>query len=177
MFSFGKKPPAGRAKPAAASAGDQKRGAYRASVEFPVLYTVEGRPGSRTATANDLSASGMRLIGDEDLSYGSVLDFHFTLPNELIRSVHVEKEIEEKSPLGNRKKWILVPPPPFDPMSVRAKVVIAFFNVRRRKFAHGIQFLSDDERFRDEIARFIHLWQLRQLRERAERELGSSSPR
>jgi c-di-GMP-binding flagellar brake protein YcgR len=172
VFSFGKKTTssADRRTGGGASGGDQKRTAYRASVEFPVLYVVEGRAGTRAATANDLSAGGMRLMGDEDFINGSILDFRFTLPNDLIRTVQVEKEIEEKSPFGNRKKRILVPPPPFDPMTIRAKVVIAFLNTKRKKFAHGIQFVDADDRFHDEIARFIHLWQLRLIRMRAERD-------
>ena len=173
VFSFGKKPaaaPVRRSAASAASGNDQKRTAYRASVEFPVLYIVEGRAGTRAATANDLSAGGMRLMGDEDFINGSILDFRFTLPNDLIQSVQVEKEVDEKSPFGNRKKRILVPPPPFEPMNIRAKVVIAFLNVKRKKFAHGIQFVDANDRFHDEIARFIHLWQLRLLRLRAERD-------
>jgi len=173
VFSFGKKPTSAtdrRPNSGGGGGNDQKRTAYRASVEFPVLYVVEGRAGTRAATANDLSAGGMRLMGDEDFINGSILDFRFTLPNDLIRTVQVEKEIEEKSPFGNRKKRILVPPPPFEPMNIRAKVVIAFLNVKRKKFAHGIQFIETDARFHDEIARFIHLWQLRLLRLRAERD-------
>ena len=170
MFSFGKKPSAPEASKPAAGGADQKRNAYRASVEFPVLYTLEGREGTRAATANDLSNGGMRLMGDEDIINGSIIAVRFTLPNDLVKMVMVEKEIEVKSPLGNKKKRILVPPAVFDPCNVRCKVLIAFFNVKRRKFAHGIQFMDVDDKFRDEISRFNHLWQLRQLRERAERD-------
>jgi len=170
VFSFGKKATGDTPKRGRGSAADQKRTAYRASVEFAVHYTVDGRAGTRAATANDLSAGGMRLMGDEDFINGSLLEFRFTLPNDLIRTVQVEKEVDEKSPFGNRKKRILVPPPPFEPMNIRAKVVIAFLNVKRKKFAHGIQFVETDDRFHDEIARFIHLWQLRLLRMRAERD-------
>jgi c-di-GMP-binding flagellar brake protein YcgR len=81
--------------------------------------------------------------------------------------VHVEKEIVQTTPRGKTKKKIMVPPEPFHEMTVRAKVVIAFFNLRRRKFAHGVQFVGIDERTQEEIQRFIHVWQIRQLRERA----------
>lgn len=148
---------------------DQKRSAYRASVEFPVMYTVTGRVGTRGATANDLSAGGMRLMGDEDFVDDAVVEFRFTLPNDLVRTVHVEKEIDAKSPFGNRKKRILVPPAPFEQMTIRAKVVIGFFNIKRRKFAHGVQFIDIDDRTREELQRFIHIWQLKQLRDRAAR--------
>jgi c-di-GMP-binding flagellar brake protein YcgR len=146
---------------------ETQRQSYRASVEFPVVYAVEGRSGSRTAVANDLSAGGLRLIGDEDLPDETVVELRFTLPNDLIQSVHVEKEVFVNTPRGKTKKKVMVPPDPFRPMAVHAKAVIAFLNVRRRKFAHGVQFLDIDERTQEEIQRFIHVWQIRQLRERA----------
>lgn len=175
MFLFGRKKPGGGRGPQLAQITEQKRQAYRAAVEFNVDYVLEGRAGTRVATAEDLSAGGLRLMGDEDFLDGSVIELRFTLPNDLIRSVLVEKEIEDttKRPKPGEKppkKKVMVPPDPFDPMKVRAKIVIAFLNVRRRKFAHGIQFLDIDERNADEVQRFIHIWQIRQLRERAQRE-------
>jgi c-di-GMP-binding flagellar brake protein YcgR len=168
VFNRNRKESEGGGRPGRGS--DQKRTAYRASVEFPVVYTVAGRDGTRGATANDLSAGGMRLMGDEDFPNGTEVEFRFTLPNDLVRTVTVEKEIEESSPFGKRKKRILVPPAPFQPMTIRAKMVIAFLNVRRRKFAHGVQFVDIDDKTKEEIQRFIHTWQIRQLRERAQRE-------
>jgi len=147
---------------------ETQRQSYRASFEFPVLYAAAGRTGVRTALANDLSSGGLRLIGDEDFPDESTLELRFTLPNDLIKDVHVEKEIVQTTPRGKTKKKIMVPPEPFHEMSVRAKIVIAFFNPRRRKFAHGVQFVEIDERTQEEIQRFIHVWQIRQLRERAQ---------
>lgn len=168
VFNFNRKGMDG--DPRRGRAVGQKRTAYRASVEFPVIYTVAGRVGTRGAAANDLSAGGMRLMGDEDFGNGAVVEFRFTLPNELVRTVHVEKEIDDKSPFVNRKRRIIVPPAPFDAMTIRAKVVIAFLNTKRRKFAHGVQFIDIDDRTREEIQRFIHVWQIKQLRDRATRE-------
>lgn len=159
--------PVKRRPPVRATITETQRQSYRASVEFPVVYVVQGRDGSRTAVANDLSAGGLRLIGDEDLPNESVVELRFTLPNELIQSVHVEKEVFTTTPRGKTKKKVMVPPDPFRQMSVHAKSVIAFLNVRRRKFAHGVQFVDIDERTQEEIQRFIHVWQIRQLRERA----------
>jgi c-di-GMP-binding flagellar brake protein YcgR len=146
---------------------EQQRQTYRAGVEFPVVYTVVGRDGSRTAVANDLSAGGLRLVGDEDFPEDSLLELRFTLPNEQINSVHVEKEIVETTARGKVKKKVMVPPDPFHEMAVRGKVVLAFLNVPRRKFAHGVQFVDIDERTAEEIQRFIHVWQIRLIRERA----------
>ena len=61
----------------------------------------------------------------------------------------------------------MVPPEPFTELAVRAKVVNAFLRVRRRKLAHGLQFVEIAEQTTEEIQRFIHVWQIRELRARA----------
>ncbi|HWT06667.1 MAG TPA: hypothetical protein VN224_12975 [Xanthomonadales bacterium] len=158
----------GRRKPLRAKVSDEQRQAYRAPVEFPVVYVVDGRPGARTAVATDLSAASLRLIGDEDLGEETLVDLRFTLPNHLVHDVHVEKEIVETTARGRTQKKVMVPPEPFAEMTVRAKVVNAFLRVRRRKLAHGLQFVDLAEQTTEEIQRFIHVWQIRQLRERAQ---------
>jgi c-di-GMP-binding flagellar brake protein YcgR len=145
---------------------ETQRKNFRASVEFSVLYDVTGRTGPRTALANDLSAGGLRLVGDEDLPNDTLLSVRFTLPNELVRGVQLEREIVETTARGKVKRKIMVPPEPFREMIVHGKIVIAFYSPRRRKFAHGVQFIDIDERTREEIQRFIHVWQIRLLRER-----------
>jgi c-di-GMP-binding flagellar brake protein YcgR len=146
---------------------DQQRRTYRAAIEFPIVYALEGRAGTRSALANDLSAGGMRLIGDEDFAEDALIDIRFTLPNDLIRGVHIEREIVQRTLRGPVKKKIMVPPDPFAEISLRGKVVIALPNVRRHKFAHGIQFIEVEEKTQEELQRFVHVWQIRQLRERA----------
>lgn len=150
-----------------ASASEPQRQAYRASFEFPVVYSVAGRDGERGALANELSIGGLRLVGDEDFPDQTVVEMRFTLPNELIAGVLVEKEIEQTTSRGKVKKKLMVPPEPFRAMTVRGKTVIAFLNVPRRKLMHGVQFVDLDERTAEEIQRFIHVWQIKQLRDRA----------
>ncbi len=163
---WAKRKPAARRPLVRATITEHQRQSYRASVEFPVVYAVDGRTGPRTAAANDLSAGGLRLIGDEDLADDTAISIRFTLPNELIRGVPVEKETFETTPRGRVKKKVMVPPEPFREMLVHGKIVIAFLNVRRKRFAHGVQFVDIDERTQEEIQRFIHVWQIRLLRER-----------
>jgi hypothetical protein len=162
-----KRKPGRRKPPARLRASNEQRQAYRAAVEFPVVYVVDGRAGARTAVATDLSAASLRLIGDEDLIDDTFVDLRFTLPNELVQDVHVEKEIVETTSRGRRQKKIMVPPEPFTEMTVRAKVVTTFLRLRRRKLAHGLQFVDAAERTTEELQRFIHVWQIKQLRERA----------
>ena len=69
-----------------------------------------------------------------------------------------------------RKRRVKTPPTPFEPLDIGGKIVIAFYNLRTQRFAHGVRFLNLPKRTEDEIQRFIHLYQLKQLRERAERD-------
>jgi c-di-GMP-binding flagellar brake protein YcgR len=149
---------------------DQKRQSYRASIEFPIVYIVDGREGTRTASANDLSVGGLRLLGDEDFTKETVIDFRFTLPTAEVANVFIEKEITERTAFGERKRRVKTPPTPFEPLDIGGKIVIAFYNLHTNRFAHGVRFLNLPKRTEDEIQRFIHLYQLKQLRERAERD-------
>jgi c-di-GMP-binding flagellar brake protein YcgR len=149
---------------------DQKRQSYRASIEFPIVYVVDGREGTRSASANDLSVGGLRLLGDEDFTKDTVIDFRFTLPTAEVKDVFIEKEITERTVFGERKRRVKVPPTPFEEFDIAGKIVIAFYNLRTQRFAHGVRFLHLPQRSEDEIQRFIHLWQLKQLRQRAERD-------
>jgi c-di-GMP-binding flagellar brake protein YcgR len=150
---------------------NQKRASYRAMIEFPVVYVVDGREGTRRATANDLSVGGLRLLGDEDFTKDTVIDFRLTLPNSAVAGVYLEKEVTERTAFGPQKKRVKVPPTPFEPMDMAGKIVIAFYNTRTNRFAHGVRFLHVPQKIEDEIQRFIHLYQLKQLRDRADKGL------
>ena len=168
MFNI-RRPGAGDAAPPSTKS-DQKRASYRASIEFPIVYIVDGREGTRTANANDLSVGGIRLLGDEDFTKDTVIDFRFTLPTAEVANVFIEKEVTERTAFGDRKRRVKTPPTPFEPFDIAGKIVIAFYNLSTKRFAHGVRFLHLPQRTEDEIQRFIHLYQLKQLRERAERD-------
>lgn len=169
MFNIRRPGPGGDIAPRSSKA-DQKRQSYRASIEFPIVYVVDGREGTRSASANDLSVGGLRLLGDEDFTKDTVIDFRFTLPTAVVANVYLEKEITERTAFGERKRRVRTPPTPFEPFDIAGKIVIAFYNLRTQRFAHGVRFLHLPQKTEDEIQRFIHLYQLKQLRERAERE-------
>jgi c-di-GMP-binding flagellar brake protein YcgR len=154
-----------RARPAAAST-TQKRSAFRMPVEFDVYFTLEGRRGRRSAKANDLSAGGLRLSVDEDFLKDSVLLLEFTLPDDFLANMVVEKEVYEQSPFGLRPETVKVQPAGFSPMKMHAKVLASFFNMEHRRFAYGMAFIDVDTHTQEELQRFIHLWQLNYLRTR-----------
>jgi c-di-GMP-binding flagellar brake protein YcgR len=142
-----RRPGAGGDTAPTSTKADQKRQSYRASIEFPIVYIV-----------------------DEDFTKETVIDFRFTLPTAEVANVFIEKEVTERTAFGERKRRVKMPPTPFEPLDIGGKIVIAFYNLRTNRFAHGVRFLNLPKRTEDEIQRFIHLYQLKQLRERAERD-------
>ncbi len=137
-------------------------------VEFDVLYTLRGRTGRRHARANDLSAGGLRLSTDEDLLKESLLELEFRLPDEFLAGLTVEKEVFEQTPFGLRPETVKAQPPPFEPMHVRAMVLSTFYIPATRQLAHGMKFVDIARETQEELTRFVHLWQLHQIRLRAE---------
>jgi c-di-GMP-binding flagellar brake protein YcgR len=166
VFFFKRKKKAEPAARRAPRPSEQKRSSFRMPVEFDVHYTLDGRKGRRGATANDLSAGGLRLSCDEDFLRGSTLILDFSLPDDFLATMTVEKEVYEQSPFGLRPETVKVQPPGFAPMRVRAKVLASFFNVPKKEFAHGLSFVEIDSKTQEELQRFIHLWQLNYLRTR-----------
>jgi len=165
MFFFGKKKESkGPVKATIDPA--QKRTSFRMPVEFDVIYTLEGRQGRRKARANDLSSGGLRLATDEDFIRDSMLDLDFNLPEDFLPEMTIEKEVYEQTPFGLRPETVRVQPPGFHPMHMRGRTLMAFFDRETKKFAYGIKFADISQDMREELSRFIHLWQLHYLRTR-----------
>jgi hypothetical protein len=166
---FFKKKPADSAKAKKGPAGAaQKRTAFRMPVEFDVMYALRGRDGRRHGIANDLSSGGLRLSTDEDFAKGSILDLDFTLPSDFIEGLTVEKEVFKQTPFGLRPESVKVQPDPFEPMRVSGTVLSTFYIPSQKTLAHGLKFVEIDEKSQEELHRFIHLWQLHQIRLRSE---------
>jgi hypothetical protein len=146
----------------------QKRAAFRMPVEFDVFYALRDRPGRRHARANDLSAGGLRISTDEDLVKGSMLDLDFRLPDDFLAELTIDKEVFEQTPFGLRSESVKTTPPPFEPMRVTAMVLSTFYIPGTKQLAHGTKFVDVAEGTREELQRFIHLWQLHQIRLRSE---------
>jgi len=146
----------------------QKRSSFRMPVEFDVMYTLRGRTGRRHGRANDLSAGGLRLSTDEDFIKGSVLDLDFSLPDDFIGELTIEKEVFKQTPFGLRPETVKTAPPPFAPMRMSATVLSTFYVPATKQLAHGTKFIDVAPDTQEELSRFIHLWQLHQIRLRAE---------
>lgn len=137
-------------------------------VEFDVLYSLRGRDGRRHGRANDLSAGGLRLSTDEDLLAGSMLDLDFRLPDAFLEGLTIEKEVFEQTPFGLRPETVKSQPPPFAPMRLAAQVLSTFYIPGAKQLAHGMKFVDLPQEAHEELQRFVHLWQLHQIRLRAD---------
>ncbi|HTZ54963.1 MAG TPA: PilZ domain-containing protein [Candidatus Acidoferrum sp.] len=169
MFFFKKKKgDAARGDEAAKSKTPQKRSSFRMPVEFDVMYALRGRQGRRHGRANDLSAGGLRLSTDEDFLKNSVLDLDFQLPDEFVSELTIEKEVFKQTPFGLRPETVKTAPAPFAPMRMSAIVLSTFYVPATKSLAHGTKFIELPEEVQEELQRFIHLWQLHQIRLRAE---------
>ncbi len=168
MFSFWKKKkpverhPAFKATPTA----DQKRTTFRVPAEFPLHYRLQEAAGAHSAIASDLSAGGLRIEADENLIEGSMLHLEFQLPDEFLAGMMIEKELYEQSPFGLRPETVKMQPHRFDVMRIDAKVLESAFDEHRGTFAHGIAFVDLPTKTAEELQRFIHLWQINQLKHR-----------
>ncbi|MGB6985699.1 MAG: PilZ domain-containing protein [Candidatus Aquilonibacter sp.] len=169
MFFFKKKKgDAAKGDAAAKSKTPQKRSSFRMPVEFDVMYTMRGRQGRRHGRANDLSAGGLRLSTDEDFLKNSVLDLDFQLPDEFIGDLTIEKEVFKQTPFGLRPETVKSTPPSFAPMRMSGTILSTFYVPASKSLAHGMKFIDIPEEVQEELQRFIHLWQLHQIRLRAE---------
>lgn len=137
-------------------------------VEFDVLYALRGRTGRRHGRANDLSAGGLRLSTDEDFIKGSILDLDFQLPDDFISELTIEKEVFKQTPFGLRPETVKTAPAPFSPMRMSATVLSTFYVPATKQLSHGMKFHDIEHDAQEELQRFIHLWQLHQIRLRAE---------
>lgn len=137
-------------------------------VEFDVMYALRDRNGRRHGRANDLSAGGLRLSTDEDLLRGSILVLDFRLPDAFLEGLTIEKEVFEQTPFGLRPETVKTQPPPFAPMRLNAQVLSTFYVPGTKRLAHGMKFIDLHQEAQEELQRFVHLWQLHQIRLRAE---------
>jgi c-di-GMP-binding flagellar brake protein YcgR len=146
----------------APKAAKQRRGSVRTMVGFPVRYRLPGKISS-LAEANDVSTGGLRLICQETIVMGTLVELRFTLPNSYLDVYPRAEERTEITPFGPRKVKIPDNRRAFEEMIVHGRVVSRFAPTRGRE-VYGVQFTDIDGYQREEIARFTHAVQLHKLR-------------
>lgn len=149
--------------------GRAKRKAYRANVQFPVSVRaiVDQRETQFAGIANDLSEGGVLLIVPKELEEGADVIVRFTLPNGAVDLGGEEREIVEIGPFGERRVKKTIPVRPFESVEARAKIMKALGPASGGGFSHGTSFQQLAPFVREEIARFVHAYQVTQLRRSA----------
>ncbi len=142
--------------------GKQRRGSVRTMVEFAIRYRVGNKP-SVAGWANDVSTGGLRIMTQEPLAIGTVVEMRFTLPNDYLYVYPPAGERVEISPFGPRRVRIPDNRRPFEEMTIHGRIVSKFQPQRGRE-VFGVQFTDVDGYQREEIARFTHAVQLAKLR-------------
>lgn len=143
-----------------------RRGAYRAAVEFPLELTFVERAGAALeVTASDISAGGLRIACDRELGVNDEVMLRFRLPEHVLRVFppKVEEDVI-MTPFGPRTRT-RNQRRPFEEMRIRSRVASRLGD-DGEKPQFGIAFVEVDAYTREEIARFIHAVQLGELRER-----------
>lgn len=152
----------------AAAGGRDRRRAYRASLKFPVHARAkkEGRWHGVRAGAHDISIGGMLVELPGEHNDGTELQLTFTLPLHAVDRGGEETVSVEQTPFGPRRVKKTAPVKPFEQIDTKALIV-------HKKGAqagiqlYGITFADFSPFLQEEIARFVHAYQVTQLRRSA----------
>ena len=166
-------------EPIAEPLGDDELGdrqAYRAVVQFPAIVKAKkkGRWVPLKGEVRDLSASGILLLLPTDLATGTELELAFSLPFEADVRGHAQ-EVVEVTPFGERRVKKAMATRPFELIQARARIVKNLGSARTGGKLFGVRFVELTESLEDEIARWIHIHQLGQLRKVTPAKRRSSS--
>jgi c-di-GMP-binding flagellar brake protein YcgR len=146
--------------------GRAKRKSYRAPVKFPISYKAKNAMHENVAIAADLSIGGLMLITQETIPEGTDVELDFVMPIEAVDLGGEQREVVENTPFGQRKVKKLVPVRPFEAIRCKARVVKRI-GASPEGTAYGTSFIDMAPFTTEEIARFVHAFQLTQLRKAA----------
>lgn len=149
--------------------GRAKRQGYRAALQFPIMIRAnkEGRWLAVRGEVQDISTGGMMLAIAGAFEEGTELELAFTLPLGAVDMGGEEKEVEEQTPFGPRRVKQLAPVRAFERIETKAKIVKKTGGARNGVPTYGVGFTDLAPFLQEEIARFVHSFQLTQLRKAA----------
>jgi c-di-GMP-binding flagellar brake protein YcgR len=149
------------------SDGRERRRGYRASLRFPVHVRArkEGRSLSVRADAHDVSTGGMLVALPGAYDDGTELQVTFTLPLHVVDHGGDETVTVEQTPFGPRRVKKTLPVRPFE--QIEAKAHIVHKRGAESSPLYGVTFADFSPFLQEEIARFVHAYQLTQLRKSA----------
>lgn len=151
-----------------AGARDRRRH-YRAALRFPVHVRAkkEGRSLSVRAGAHDISTGGMLVALPGTYDDGTELQLTFTLPLSAVDQGGQEMVSVEQTPFGPRQVKKTAPVRPFEPIDGKALIVHKRGDAEAGAPLYGITFADFSPFLQEEIARFVHAYQVTQLRKGA----------
>jgi c-di-GMP-binding flagellar brake protein YcgR len=149
--------------------GRAKRQGYRAALQFAVVARInkEGRWTAARAEAQDISTGGMLLALPGSYDEGTELQLMFTLPLGAVDLGGEEKEVLEHTPFGERRVKKISPVRAFDPIEAKARIVKKTGGAKNGVPLYGVGFAELAPFLQEEIARFVHAFQVTQLRKAA----------
>jgi c-di-GMP-binding flagellar brake protein YcgR len=149
--------------------GRAKRQGYRAALQLPVIARVnkEGRWTAARAEAQDISTGGMLLALPGAYEEGTDLQIVFTLPVGAVDLGGEEKEVVEQTPFGERRVKKVLPVRPFEQIDAKARIVKKTAGAKNGVPLYGVGFVELSPFLQEEIARFVHAFQVTQLRKAA----------
>lgn len=159
-------PTAASAAAAESGVGRAKRKSYRAPVKFPISFKSKEKMHEIVGMAGDLSVGGILLISPEPLTEGLEIELDFVMPVEAVDLGGEQREVVEHGPFGQRKVKKLIPVRPFEPVHAKAKV-LKRVGAMPEGTAYGTSFTDLSAFMGEEVARFVHAFQLTQLRRAA----------
>jgi hypothetical protein len=140
----------------------QKRGSYRALSAFSTDFRREDGVWSE-GKVGDISASGIRMMCEELIAIGTMLDLRITLPSSVLSVYPEETAVLDLTQSVPRRIGRADMRRSFEEMALRGRVVTRFQPVRERE-VYGVAFIEIDGYQREEIARFTHAMQLSKIR-------------
>jgi c-di-GMP-binding flagellar brake protein YcgR len=120
----------------------------------------------QVAIAADLSIGGVMIITNETIAEGAEVELDFVMPVEAVDLGGDQREVIENTPFGQRKVKKLVPVRAFEPIHAKAKVMKRI-GASPEGTAYGTSFIEMPAFTTEEVARFVHAFQLTQLRKAA----------
>ncbi len=149
--------------------GRAKRQGYRAALQFAVVARInkDGRWSAARAEAQDISTGGMLLALPGSYEEGTELQLMFTLPLGAVDLGGEEKEVLEQTPFGERRVKKISPVRAFDPIEAKARIVKKTGGAKNGVPLYGVGFAELAPFLQEEIARFVHAFQVTQLRKAA----------
>ncbi|MGH7662330.1 MAG: PilZ domain-containing protein [Vulcanimicrobiaceae bacterium] len=149
--------------------GRAKRQGYRAAFLLPIMARInkEGRWTTARGEAQDISSGGMLVALPGAWEENTELQIMFTLPVGAVDLGGEEKDVLEQTPFGERRVKKILPVRPFDPIEAKARIVKKTGGAKNGIPLYGVGFVELSPFLQEEIARFVHAFQVTQLRKAA----------